>query len=75
MAPGAAGAAHAHHAAVSGPHPAEHGKTPTSGRRHHRQRGPNGEQAIQFWTQTKTVTSRWFEPEHQSFGINTAISL
>ncbi|MFC6671274.1 CoA-acylating methylmalonate-semialdehyde dehydrogenase [Marinobacterium aestuariivivens] len=37
--------------------------------------GPNGKQAIQFWTQTKTVTSRWFEPEHESQGINTTISL
>jgi len=37
--------------------------------------GPNGKQAIQFWTQTKTVTSRWFEPEHESSGINTTISL
>jgi malonate-semialdehyde dehydrogenase (acetylating)/methylmalonate-semialdehyde dehydrogenase len=37
--------------------------------------GPNGKQAIQFWTQTKTVTARWFEPEHESSGINTTISL
>lgn len=27
--------------------------------------GPNGKQAVQFWTQTKTVTARWFEPDHQ----------
>ncbi|SDL96837.1 malonate-semialdehyde dehydrogenase (acetylating) / methylmalonate-semialdehyde dehydrogenase [Modicisalibacter muralis] len=37
--------------------------------------GPNGKQAIQFWTQTKTVTSRWFEPENISGGINSTISL
>ncbi|GGO88693.1 oxidoreductase [Marinobacterium nitratireducens] len=37
--------------------------------------GPNGKQAIQFWTQTKTVTSRWFEPEHESTGVNSTISL
>lgn len=37
--------------------------------------GPNGKQAIQFWTQTKTVTSRWFEPDHQSHEVNTTISM
>ncbi|QJQ95970.1 MULTISPECIES: CoA-acylating methylmalonate-semialdehyde dehydrogenase [Halomonadaceae] len=37
--------------------------------------GPNGKQAIQFWTQTKTVTARWFEPENISSGINSTISL
>jgi len=37
--------------------------------------GPNGKQAIQFWTQTKTVTSRWFEPDSQSQGVNTTISM
>ncbi|QOR39953.1 CoA-acylating methylmalonate-semialdehyde dehydrogenase [Billgrantia diversa] len=37
--------------------------------------GPNGKQAIQFWTQTKTVTARWFEPENVSSGINSTISL
>lgn len=37
--------------------------------------GPNGKQAIQFWTQTKTVTSRWFEPDNQSQGVNTTISM
>ncbi len=37
--------------------------------------GPNGKQAIQFWTQTKTVTARWFEPENVSNGINSTISL
>ncbi|MDL0434102.1 methylmalonate-semialdehyde dehydrogenase, partial [Marinobacter sp. TBZ242] len=36
---------------------------------------PNGKQAIQFWTQTKTVTARWFEPENVSNGINSTISL
>lgn len=37
--------------------------------------GPNGKQAIRFWTQTKTVTARWFEPENVSSGINSTISL
>ncbi|GEN24850.1 oxidoreductase [Halomonas cupida] len=37
--------------------------------------GPNGKQAIQFWTQTKTVTARWFEPENVSSGINSTIAL
>ncbi|GAA0788324.1 CoA-acylating methylmalonate-semialdehyde dehydrogenase [Marinobacterium sediminicola] len=37
--------------------------------------GPNGKQAIQFWTQTKTVTSRWFEPDSESEGVNTTISM
>jgi malonate-semialdehyde dehydrogenase (acetylating)/methylmalonate-semialdehyde dehydrogenase len=37
--------------------------------------GPNGKQAIQFWTQTKTVTSRWFEPDNESVGVNTTISM
>ncbi|MCW4152734.1 CoA-acylating methylmalonate-semialdehyde dehydrogenase [Halomonas sp. 18H] len=37
--------------------------------------GPNGKQAVAFWTQTKTVTARWFEPENVSSGINSTISL
>ncbi|MDW5377781.1 CoA-acylating methylmalonate-semialdehyde dehydrogenase [Halomonas sp. HP20-15] len=37
--------------------------------------GPNGKQAVQFWTQTKTVTARWFEPENVSSGINSTISM
>ena len=37
--------------------------------------GPNGKQGIAFWTQTKTVTARWFEPENVSSGINSTISL
>ncbi|MFD2190968.1 CoA-acylating methylmalonate-semialdehyde dehydrogenase [Pistricoccus aurantiacus] len=37
--------------------------------------GPNGKQAIRFWTQTKTVTARWFEPENISGGINSTISM
>ncbi|SFH27192.1 CoA-acylating methylmalonate-semialdehyde dehydrogenase [Modicisalibacter xianhensis] len=37
--------------------------------------GPNGKQAIAFWTQTKTVTARWFEPENVSSGINSTISM
>lgn len=37
--------------------------------------GPNGKQAIQFWTQTKTVTARWFEPDNLSQEVNTTISM
>jgi len=38
--------------------------------------GPNGKQVISFWTQTKSVTSRWFEPDHQDgTGVHTTISL
>lgn len=37
--------------------------------------GPNGKQVISFWTQTKTVTARWFEENSQSTGVNTTISL
>ena len=38
--------------------------------------GPNGCQVVQFWTQTKTVTSRWFEPDHQDGAkVHTTISL
>jgi malonate-semialdehyde dehydrogenase (acetylating)/methylmalonate-semialdehyde dehydrogenase len=34
--------------------------------------GPNGKQAVQFWTQTKTVTARWTA---HSKGVNTTISM
>ncbi len=34
--------------------------------------GPNGKQAVNFWTQTKTVTARW--SAHAS-GVNTTISM
>lgn len=37
--------------------------------------GPNGKQAIQFWTQTKTVTARWFEPDNLSNEVNTTIAM
>ncbi|KGJ89360.1 CoA-acylating methylmalonate-semialdehyde dehydrogenase [Thalassotalea sp. ND16A] len=38
--------------------------------------GPNGKQVTQFWTQTKSVTSRWFEPDHQEGDkVHTTISL
>ncbi len=38
--------------------------------------GPNGKQAVQFWTQTKTVTARWFAPTgDESRRINTTIAL
>src|SRR5579859_238091 len=37
--------------------------------------GPYGKQALQFYTQTKTVTTRWFEDGASSGGVNTTISL
>ncbi|HEX3848313.1 MAG TPA: CoA-acylating methylmalonate-semialdehyde dehydrogenase [Steroidobacteraceae bacterium] len=36
--------------------------------------GPYGKQAVQFYTQTKTVTERWFE-DGPSGAVNTTISL
>jgi malonate-semialdehyde dehydrogenase (acetylating) / methylmalonate-semialdehyde dehydrogenase len=36
--------------------------------------GPYGKQAIQFYTQTKTITSRWFD-DSATGGVNTTISL
>ena len=37
--------------------------------------GPYGKQAVQFYTQTKTITSRWFEDTQESTGVNTTINL
>jgi malonate-semialdehyde dehydrogenase (acetylating)/methylmalonate-semialdehyde dehydrogenase len=37
--------------------------------------GPYGKQAVLFYTQTKTVTSRWFEGDAAGAGVNTTISL
>jgi len=37
--------------------------------------GPYGKQVVQFYTQVKTVTSRWFDDETTSPGIHTTISL
>ncbi|HEX3913644.1 MAG TPA: CoA-acylating methylmalonate-semialdehyde dehydrogenase [Steroidobacteraceae bacterium] len=37
--------------------------------------GPYGKQAVQFYTQTKTVTARWFADGSASTGVNTTISL
>lgn len=34
--------------------------------------GPNGKQAVHFWTQTKTVTARW---SAHATGVNTTISM
>lgn len=36
--------------------------------------GPYGKQAVLFYTQTKTVTARWFE-DSASSGVNTTISM
>jgi malonate-semialdehyde dehydrogenase (acetylating)/methylmalonate-semialdehyde dehydrogenase len=37
--------------------------------------GPYGKQAVQFYTQTKTVTTRWFDDASVNTGVNTTISL
>jgi malonate-semialdehyde dehydrogenase (acetylating)/methylmalonate-semialdehyde dehydrogenase len=37
--------------------------------------GPYGKQVVQFYTQTKTVTTRWFDDRSTSTGVNTTISL
>jgi malonate-semialdehyde dehydrogenase (acetylating)/methylmalonate-semialdehyde dehydrogenase len=37
--------------------------------------GPYGKQVVQFYTQTKTVTARWFDDTTVSTGVNTTISL
>jgi malonate-semialdehyde dehydrogenase (acetylating) / methylmalonate-semialdehyde dehydrogenase len=37
--------------------------------------GPYGKQVVQFYTQTKTVTSRWFDDSGPGGGVNTTISL
>jgi malonate-semialdehyde dehydrogenase (acetylating)/methylmalonate-semialdehyde dehydrogenase len=37
--------------------------------------GPYGKQALQFYTQTKTVTTRWFDDTSAASAVNTTISL
>jgi malonate-semialdehyde dehydrogenase (acetylating)/methylmalonate-semialdehyde dehydrogenase len=37
--------------------------------------GPYGKQVVLFYTQTKTVTSRWFDDRATGAGVNTTISL
>jgi malonate-semialdehyde dehydrogenase (acetylating)/methylmalonate-semialdehyde dehydrogenase len=37
--------------------------------------GPYGKQVVQFYTQTKTVTTRWFDDASSAGGVNTTISL
>ncbi len=37
--------------------------------------GPYCKQVVQLYTQTKTVTSRWFDDSASSAGVNTTISL
>ncbi|HET6264968.1 MAG TPA: CoA-acylating methylmalonate-semialdehyde dehydrogenase [Usitatibacter sp.] len=37
--------------------------------------GPYGKQAVQFYTQVKTVTARWFDDATTNPGIHTTISL
>jgi malonate-semialdehyde dehydrogenase (acetylating) / methylmalonate-semialdehyde dehydrogenase len=37
--------------------------------------GPYGKQVVMFYTQTKTVTQRWFDDETLHVGVNTTISL
>ncbi|KQN98605.1 MULTISPECIES: CoA-acylating methylmalonate-semialdehyde dehydrogenase [Stenotrophomonas] len=37
--------------------------------------GPYGKQVVTFYTQTKTVTARWFDDETAGHGVNTTINL
>jgi len=37
--------------------------------------GPYGKQVVLFYTQTKTITSRWFDDATVAGGVNTTISL
>ncbi len=37
--------------------------------------GPYGKQVVQFYTQTKTVTARWFDDDATAGGVNTTIAL
>ncbi len=37
--------------------------------------GPYGKQVVLFYTQTKTVTARWFDDDAAAQGVNTTISL
>jgi malonate-semialdehyde dehydrogenase (acetylating)/methylmalonate-semialdehyde dehydrogenase len=37
--------------------------------------GPYGKQVVQFYTQTKTITSRWFDEDEQVGSVNTTINL
>lgn len=37
--------------------------------------GPYGKQVVQFYTQTKTVTARWFDDSTVNDGVNTTIAL
>ncbi|WP_423381611.1 CoA-acylating methylmalonate-semialdehyde dehydrogenase [Burkholderia sp. LMG 32019] len=37
--------------------------------------GPYGKQVVQFYTQTKTVTARWFDDDTTAGGVNTTIAL
>ncbi|RMH82657.1 CoA-acylating methylmalonate-semialdehyde dehydrogenase [Pseudomonas sp. AOB-7] len=37
--------------------------------------GPYGKQVVQFYTQTKTVTSRWFDEDEVGGPVNTTITL
>jgi malonate-semialdehyde dehydrogenase (acetylating)/methylmalonate-semialdehyde dehydrogenase len=37
--------------------------------------GPFGKQVVLFYTQTQTVTSRWFDDDSVNDGVNTTINL
>ena len=37
--------------------------------------GPYGKQVVMFYTQTKTITSRWFEDDQEASAVNTTIDL
>lgn len=34
-----------------------------------------GKAAVRFFTKTKTMTTRWFEPDHQAGAVNTTITM
>jgi malonate-semialdehyde dehydrogenase (acetylating)/methylmalonate-semialdehyde dehydrogenase len=37
--------------------------------------GPYGKQVVQFYTQTKTITQRWFDENEVGGPVNTTINL
>ena len=37
--------------------------------------GPYGKQVVQFYTQTKTITERWFDENEVGGPVNTTINL
>lgn len=37
--------------------------------------GPSGQQVVRFYSQTKTITQRWFDEDEVSGAVNTTITL